>query len=167
MEGAPSFLPSQELPDVQYAAFARSLDLTGIRAVKPEDVEAGRRAGLEAGGPAVIEFLTDPAVPPHATRQQMETTAESILKGDADRGPMVRQGFKSKVQEFCRGARRSDATPHASGRLWVKPRTSTAGWCAAATSTAWPRRLRRPCRHRRGPVPCCGWRSSTGLGRGG
>lgn len=45
MEGAPSFLPSQELPDVQYAAFARSLGLTGIRVEKPEDVKAaGARA---------------------------------------------------------------------------------------------------------------------------
>ncbi|MGW9027751.1 thiamine pyrophosphate-requiring protein [Streptomyces sp. NPDC055722] len=103
MEGSPSFLPSQELPDVQYAAFARSLGLTGVRVEKPEDVEAGWRAGLEADGPAVIEFLTDPAVPPippHATWEQMEATAASILKGDADRGPMVRQGFKAKVQEF-------------------------------------------------------------------
>ncbi len=69
--------------------------------VKPEDVEADWRAGLEADGPAAIEFLTDPAVlpvPPHATWQQMEATAESIPKGDADRGSMVRQGFRSKVQ---------------------------------------------------------------------
>lgn len=103
MEGAPSFLPSQELPDVQYAAFARSLGLTGVRVEKPEDVEAGWRAGLEADGPAVIEFLTDPAVPPippHATWEQMEATAASILKGDTDRGSMIRQGFKAKVQEF-------------------------------------------------------------------
>jgi pyruvate dehydrogenase (quinone) len=106
MEGAPSFLPSQQLPDVQYAAFARSLGLTGIRVEKPEDVEAGWRAGLEADGPAVIEFLTDPAVPPippHATWEQMEATAASILRGDADRGSMVKQGFKAKVQEFLPG----------------------------------------------------------------
>ena len=106
MEGAPSFLPSQEIPDVQYAAFARSLGLTGIRVEKPEDVEAGWRAGLEADGPAVIEFLTDPAVPPippHATWEQMEATAASILKGDADRGGMIRQGLKAKVQEFLPG----------------------------------------------------------------
>ncbi|MFI9168572.1 thiamine pyrophosphate-requiring protein [Streptomyces lincolnensis] len=106
MEGAPSFLPSQQLPDVQYAAFARSLGLTGIRVEKPEDVEAGWRAALEADGPAVVEFLTDPAVPPippHATWEQMEATAESILKGDADRASMVKQGFKAKVQEFLPG----------------------------------------------------------------
>ncbi|WP_369274424.1 thiamine pyrophosphate-requiring protein [Streptomyces sp. R11] len=106
MGGAPSFLPSQELPDVQYAAFARSLGLTGIRVEKPEDVAAAWRAGLEADGPAVIEFLTDPAVPPippHATWDQMEATAASILKGDADRGSMIRQGFKAKMQEFLPG----------------------------------------------------------------
>lgn len=106
MEGAPSFLPSQQLPDVQYAAFARSLGLTGIRVEKPEDVEAAWRAGLAADGPAVLEFLTDPAVPPippHATWKQMEATAAAILKGDADRGSMVKQGFKAKVQEFLPG----------------------------------------------------------------
>ncbi|MFF1450077.1 thiamine pyrophosphate-requiring protein [Streptomyces sp. NPDC058274] len=106
MGGAPSFLPSQELPDVQYAAFARSLGLTGIRVEKPEDVEAAWRAGLAADGPTVIEFLTDPAVPPippHATWDQMEATASSILKGDADRGSVIRQGLKAKVQEFLPG----------------------------------------------------------------
>jgi len=106
MGGAPSFLPSQELPDVQYAAFARSLGLTGIRVEKPEDVEAGWRAALEADGPAVVEFLTDPAVPPippHATWEQMEATAASVLKGDADRGSVVKQGFKAKMQEFLPG----------------------------------------------------------------
>lgn len=106
MEGAPSFLPSQQIPDVQYAAFARSLGLTGIRVEKPEDVEAAWRAGLEADGPAVLEFLTDPAVPPippHATWEQMEATAASVLKGDADRASMVKQGFKAKVQEFLPG----------------------------------------------------------------
>ncbi|ELP68187.1 thiamine pyrophosphate-requiring protein [Streptomyces turgidiscabies] len=110
LEGAPSFLPSQELPDIPYAAFARSLGLTGVRVERPEDVEAGWRAGLEADGPAVIEFRTDPAVPPvppHATWEQMEATAASILKGDADRGAMVRQGFKSKIQEFLPGRERS------------------------------------------------------------
>lgn len=109
MGGAPSFLPSQELPDVQYAAFARSLGLTGVRVEKPEDVAAGWRAALEADGPAVVEFLTDPAVPPvppHATWEQMESTAASILRGDADRVSVLKQGFKAKVQEFLPGRER-------------------------------------------------------------
>ncbi|MGW2732439.1 thiamine pyrophosphate-requiring protein [Streptomyces sp. NPDC001494] len=106
MEGSPSFLPSQEIPDVQYAAFARTLGLTGMRVEKPEEVESAWRAALEADGPAVVEFVTDPAVPPippHASWEQMEATAKSILKGDADRGSMIKRGLKAKVQEFLPG----------------------------------------------------------------
>jgi pyruvate dehydrogenase (quinone) len=109
MGGAPSFEPSQELPDVQYAAFARSLGLTGIRVEKPEEVEAGWRAALEADGPAVVEFLTDPAVPPippHATWEQMESTVAALLRGDPDGGSVVKQGFKAKMQEFLPGRTR-------------------------------------------------------------
>ncbi|WP_129305710.1 thiamine pyrophosphate-requiring protein [Streptomyces sp. L2] len=111
MEGAPQFLPSQSIPDVQYAAFARSLGLTGIRVEKPEDVESAWRAALDADGPALVEFLTDPAVPPippHASWEQMEATAASILKGDADRGSMIRQGLKAKVQEFLPGREKEE-----------------------------------------------------------
>ncbi|MDX6345495.1 MAG: hypothetical protein QOF84_285 [Streptomyces sp.] len=107
MGGSPQFLPSQELPDVGYASFARSLGLTGIRVEKPDGVEDAWRAALAADGPAVVEFLTDPAVPPippHAGWDQMEATAASILKGDSDRTGMVKQGFKAKVQEFLPGA---------------------------------------------------------------
>ncbi|MGA4838688.1 thiamine pyrophosphate-requiring protein [Streptomyces sp. G45] len=111
MEGAPSFLPSQSLPDVPYADFARSIGLTGIRVEKPEDVEAGWRAALDAPGPAVVEFRTDPAVPPippHATWDQLEATAAALLKGDADRGSVVKQGLKAKVQEFMSGGGKRD-----------------------------------------------------------
>ena len=111
MGGAPSFLPSQELPDVRYADFARSLGLTGIRVEKPEDVEPAWRTALAADGPAVVEFVTDPAVPPvppHATWEQLEATASAILKGDADRGSMVKQGVKSKLQEFLPTRERLD-----------------------------------------------------------
>ncbi|AEM82248.1 thiamine pyrophosphate-requiring protein [Streptomyces violaceusniger] len=103
MGGAPQFLPSQELPDVSYARFAESLGMTGIRVEKPEQVEQAWREALAADGPAVVEFLTDPAVPPippHATWEQMEATVESIIKGDSDRAGMVRQGLKAKVQEY-------------------------------------------------------------------
>ncbi|WPB90037.1 thiamine pyrophosphate-requiring protein [Streptomyces malaysiensis] len=103
MGGAPQFLPSQELPDVSYARFAESLGMTGIRVEKPEQVEGAWHEALSADGPAVVEFRTDPAVPPippHATWEQMEATVGSIVKGDTDRAGMVRQGLKAKVQEF-------------------------------------------------------------------
>ncbi|MDQ0994354.1 thiamine pyrophosphate-requiring protein [Streptomyces sp. V3I7] len=103
MEGAPQFLPSQSIPDVAYADFARSIGLGGIRVEKPQDVEAAWRTALESDRPVVIDFLTDPAVPPippHASLDQIEAAALSVLKGDSDRASMIRQGFKAKVQEF-------------------------------------------------------------------
>ncbi|WP_327674857.1 MULTISPECIES: thiamine pyrophosphate-requiring protein [unclassified Streptomyces] len=106
MGGAPSFVPSQELPDVDYAAFARQLGLTGIRVEKPADVTEAWSAALAADGPAVVDFRTDPSVPPippHATWEQMESTAEAILKGDPQSTDVVKQGFKAKVQEFMPG----------------------------------------------------------------
>ncbi len=113
MAGSPQFLPSQQIPDVRYAAFAESLGLTGIRVEKPDDVGDAWRRALADGGPVVVEFLTDPAVPPippHATWDEIEAAASSILKGDPDRVSMVRQGFKAKVQEFLpgRGRRNGD-----------------------------------------------------------
>ncbi|WP_030560954.1 thiamine pyrophosphate-requiring protein [Streptomyces aureocirculatus] len=103
MGGAPAFLPAQSLPDVPYAEFARSIGLTGIRVEHPDDVTEAWRAALAAEGPAVVEFLTDPAVPPippHATWDQLESTAAAVLKGDTDRTAMVKQGLKAKAQEF-------------------------------------------------------------------
>ncbi|MFD8810887.1 thiamine pyrophosphate-requiring protein [Streptomyces sp. NPDC059627] len=103
MEGAPQFLPSQSLPDVAYADFARSLGLTGMRIDEPGGVQGAWEAALAADRPCVLDFVTDPAVPPippHATLDQIEAAAASVLKGDSDRVAMVRQGFKAKVQEF-------------------------------------------------------------------
>ena len=111
MSGSPQFLPSQRLPDVRYAAFARMLGLTGIRVETPGEVTPAWERALSADGPAVVEFVTDPAVPPippHVTWEQMEAAAASLLKGDSDRGAVVRQGLKAKAQEFLprRGRRR-------------------------------------------------------------
>ncbi|MET9610163.1 thiamine pyrophosphate-requiring protein [Streptomyces sp. NPDC006512] len=109
LNGAPQFLPSQSLPDLPYADFARLIGLDGVRVEKPADVEPAWRQALAADRPFVIDFRTDPAVPPvppHADLDQIEATASAILKGDSDRTGMVRQGIKSKIQEFLPGHRR-------------------------------------------------------------
>ncbi|WP_031509817.1 thiamine pyrophosphate-requiring protein [Streptomyces megasporus] len=111
MSGSPQFLPSQELPDVSYADFAASLGLTGIRVERPEDVEGAWRRALGADGPVVVEFLTDPAmppIPPHATWDQMEATLAAIAKGDSDRFAMIAQGVKAKAQELLAGGPGAD-----------------------------------------------------------
>ncbi|WP_406099960.1 thiamine pyrophosphate-requiring protein [Streptomyces sp. NBC_01013] len=111
MSGAPQFLPSQALPDVPYADFAQSIGLDGVRVEKPADVEAAWRRALGADRPFVIDFRTDPAVPPippHASLDQIEAAASAIVKGDSDRAGMIRQGLKAKVQEMLPGHRHGD-----------------------------------------------------------
>jgi pyruvate dehydrogenase (quinone) len=118
MAGAPQFLPSQSIPDVAYADFARSLGLNGLRVEKPEDVRGAWETALGSDKPCVLDFVTDPAVPPvppHATLDQIEAAATSVLKGDSDRAAMVRQGFKAKVQEFLPGGRHREDRPGAGG----------------------------------------------------
>jgi len=108
MEGAPQFEPSQHIPDVRYADFARMIGLEGVRVETPGEVEGAWRAALAADRPYVIDFRTDPAVPPippHATLDQIEAAAEAVLRGDSDRASMMRQGIKAKLQEFLPSGR--------------------------------------------------------------
>lgn len=106
MSGAPQFLPSQALPDVPYADFARSIGLVSVRVDQPDDVEDAWHRALAADRPFVIDFRTDPDVPPippHATLDQIEAAAASIIKGDSSRTGVLKQGFKAKVQEALPG----------------------------------------------------------------
>jgi len=106
MGGSPQFLPSQQLPDFPFAAYAESLGLLGIRVDRPEGVADAWRRALTADRPAVVEFLTDasvPPIPPHATWEQMENSALAIAKGDTDAWGVVKEGVKTKVQEFLPG----------------------------------------------------------------
>jgi pyruvate dehydrogenase (quinone) len=41
-----------------------------------------------------------PPVPPHATFEQMKDSAKALLAGDADRWGVVKEGIKTKAQEF-------------------------------------------------------------------
>ncbi|MEV5376711.1 thiamine pyrophosphate-requiring protein [Streptosporangium nondiastaticum] len=112
MEGAPQFLPSQAIPDVPYADFARSIGLDGVRVEEPDGVVAAWQRALAADRPFVIDFRTDPAVPPippHATLDQIEAAAAAVLKGDSDRAAVVRQGFKAKIQDMLPGGRKRRA----------------------------------------------------------
>ncbi|WP_406193527.1 thiamine pyrophosphate-requiring protein [Kitasatospora sp. NBC_01560] len=106
MQGAPQFEPSQHLPDVRYADFAVQLGLYGRRVEDPADVEVTWKQALASERPYVIDFRTDPAVPPippHATLDQIKAAASAVLHGDSDRASMIRQGVKAKIQEFLPG----------------------------------------------------------------
>ncbi|MEU3273140.1 thiamine pyrophosphate-requiring protein [Saccharomonospora sp. NPDC006951] len=103
MGGAPKFERSQSLPDVDYAAFARSLGFSGITVERPEDLGAAWDSALAADGPAVLDVYCDPEVPPippHATLDQIKSVTEAVLHGDPEALHLVAQGAKTKLQEF-------------------------------------------------------------------
>jgi len=110
MGGSPQFLPSQQLPDFGYAAYAESLGLYGLVVSDPEEVAGAWDEAIAARRPCLIEFQTDPAVPPippHATWDQLIKATESVVRGDSDRLDMVKEIVKSKVQEVLPGGRDS------------------------------------------------------------
>ncbi len=109
MEGAPRFDASQLLPPVPYASFASSLGLNAIKVDDPAEVGRAWDEALSADRPSVLEFVTDPAVPPippHATLDQIEKAALSLIRGDSDRWDVVKEGLLLKAQELLPGTKK-------------------------------------------------------------
>jgi pyruvate dehydrogenase (quinone) len=103
MQGAPKFTESQRLPDVDYAAFAASLGLRGVSVDKPDQLGPAWEAALAADRPTVLDVRTDPdipPIPPHTTFEQAKDAAKALIKGDPDRLGVIREGVKTKIQEF-------------------------------------------------------------------
>ena len=111
MEGAPKFVESQSLPDVDYAAFARSVGLSGVNIATPEALGPAWEAALAADRPTVLDVRCDPDVPPippHATFAQAKATASAVLHGDEDAWGIVKEGIKQKAQQYLPGTKDGD-----------------------------------------------------------
>jgi len=103
MSGSPKFEESQQIPDISYASFARSIGLEGIEIDKPGGIGPGWDQALAADRPVVLDVRCDPdipPIPPHAEFEQMKDAAEAIIKGDPDSFGVVRKGLKTKAQEL-------------------------------------------------------------------
>lgn len=102
-EGAPKFIESQNLPEVSYADFASSIGLGAVTVRSPENLGAAWDEALSAERPTVLDVYVDPdmpPIPPHATFEQAKDSAESMLKGDPNLLGVMKQGIKTKAQEF-------------------------------------------------------------------
>lgn len=103
MGGAPKFEESQSLPDVDYAAFASGLGLAAETVTDPEQLGGAWERALAADRPTLLDVHTDPdmpPIPPHATWEQFVDVSRSVLAGDPDAWSFVKQGVKTKLQEF-------------------------------------------------------------------
>ena len=103
MGGTPKFVESQALPDVSYADVARSLGLGAITVTDPESLADAWKQALTSDRPFLLDVHCDPEIPPippHATFEQMKDMATAMLKGDTKRWHVVKEGLKTKAQEF-------------------------------------------------------------------
>ncbi|MCS4283257.1 pyruvate dehydrogenase (quinone) [Pseudomonas sp. BIGb0278] len=97
MEGDPKFAASQDIPDVPYHLFAISIGLKGIYVGREEDVAPAWEEALASDVPVVIDFRTDPDVPPlppHMTLEQAKKFASALLQGDPNQAGIIKQTAK-------------------------------------------------------------------------
>jgi pyruvate dehydrogenase (quinone) len=105
MEGDPKYEASQVLPDFPYARYAELLGFLGIRVDNPDEVGPAWDEALSADRPVLFEALTDPEVPPlppHITLKEARAFMGSLM-GDPDRGAVVKQSFRQKLEELLPG----------------------------------------------------------------
>lgn len=97
MEGDPKFEASQNIPDVPYHTFANSIGLLGLLIEREEDVGPAWEQALAADRPVLLEFRTDPDVPPlppHISLEQAKQFASTLLQVDPDQRGILAQTAK-------------------------------------------------------------------------
>lgn len=97
MEGDPKFEASQNIPDVPYHLFAISIGLKGIFVDREDQVAEAWEKALASDVPVLLEFKTDPNVPPlppHIKLEQAKKFASTLLQGDPDEAGVIIQTAK-------------------------------------------------------------------------
>jgi pyruvate dehydrogenase (quinone) len=103
MSGDAKLDASQNLPQFDYAGYARLLGLHGVRVNHPEDVGSAWDDALSAGRSALVEFVTDPEVPPlppHIRFEQVKALTHAIREGDAAAPRFMKQSIRGKLSEL-------------------------------------------------------------------
>jgi pyruvate dehydrogenase (quinone) len=106
MQGDPKNPATQEIPDVPYADFARSIGLDGVRVESPDRIEAAWDEAFSADRPFVVDAVTDPEVPPlppHVTTEEAKKILSALRGGDPRARQLIAQSFKQKILEFLPG----------------------------------------------------------------
>jgi pyruvate dehydrogenase (quinone) len=108
MEGDPKFDASQNLPDVPYHRFAELIGLEGIYCESADQVGAAWERALACSRPVLLEFKTDPEVPPlpsHISLEQARNFARAMLKGDPNEPATLAGTARQILSSILPGAR--------------------------------------------------------------
>lgn len=106
MEGDPKFEASQDIPNVPYHRFAESIGLKGIYIDREDAVAQAWEDALASDRPVLLEFKTDPSVPPlppHIKLEQAKKFATTLLRGDPDEGSVIVQTAKQVLSSVLPG----------------------------------------------------------------
>ena len=106
MEGDPKFEASQDIPYLDYAAYAGLIGLRGIKVTLASEIEDAWREALAADRPVIIDAMSDPnepPLPPHITFEQAKGFAKSVRADPAGGIPGAIEAIREKVHEFIPG----------------------------------------------------------------
>jgi pyruvate dehydrogenase (quinone) len=94
---------TQTVPYVPAAEFAQLLGFEGIKVTKPGEIGKAWDRALAADGPVLLEFVTDPQIPPlppHVKPEMLKKTAKGLAQDDEDAVGIATKGFKGKLAEL-------------------------------------------------------------------
>ena len=103
LAGDPKFEGTQVVPKFNYAQYAESLGLKGIRMETPDDIRPGWEEALKSDKPVIVDALTDPNVPPlppHIRFDQAKAYIKALFKGDPDQKGILKQTFKDTLESY-------------------------------------------------------------------
>jgi len=101
LSGEPKFEASQDIPDVNYAAFAQLIGLKGIRVERPDEIDAALDNAFSADTPTVLDVVVDanvPLIPSHIDPKTWKRFSRALLKGDPEQSGMIRQIIRESMQ---------------------------------------------------------------------
>ena len=99
--GNPEF--GVQLQPIDFAEFAHACGAVGFTVEDPEDCGAVMEQFLSAPGPAILQAVVDqlePPLPPKITADQAVHFAESLAKGEPNRGKIALTAVSEKVREL-------------------------------------------------------------------
>jgi pyruvate dehydrogenase (quinone)/pyruvate oxidase len=92
-----------ELHPIDFVAFARACGGTGFRVEDPAECGPVLDRALSLRGPVVVEAVVDPfepPMPPKVTLKQAAKFAQSLARGEPDRGKIALTVLEDKVREL-------------------------------------------------------------------
>jgi pyruvate dehydrogenase (quinone) len=108
MEGDPKFPVSQDIPDMDYAAYAHLIGLEGIRIEHSTELPAALDRAFSADRPVVVDAVVTPnipPIPPHVEWDQAKAMMKALMQGDPDAADIIRKGAKQQALSWLPGRR--------------------------------------------------------------